>query len=110
MVPFRRDGSPGELVIGLQDRTLVHTLRWLLVRRRCCWPGRCVERPSFWRASVFTVGVALPIGLAGLIPLAWTPLLDGTLIGVLAAGVLWLLPSVWAATRRRCVSRPLPSL
>ncbi|MHB8952966.1 MAG: DUF1559 family PulG-like putative transporter [Pirellulaceae bacterium] len=100
MVRFRRDEGPGELVIGLQDRTLVHTLRWLLVSAivLAAWPLR--RAPAFWRAAAFVVGVALPGGLAGLVPLAWTPLLDGTLIGVLAAGVLWLLPSAWAVTNK----------
>ncbi len=100
MVPFRRDGGPGELVIGLQDRTLVHTLRWLLVSAAALGAWMLRRASAFWRVSVFMVGVALPIGLAGLVPLAWTPLLDGLLMGTLTAGALWLLPSVWAATKR----------
>ena len=66
MVPFRRDGGPGELVIGLQDRTLVHTLRWFLVSAAVLAAWMLRRASAFWRASAFMVGVALPIGLAGL--------------------------------------------
>ncbi|MBM4088106.1 MAG: DUF1559 domain-containing protein, partial [Planctomycetes bacterium] len=100
MVPFRRDGGPGELVIGLQDRTPVHALRWLLVSAAVLAAWIFHRAPARWRAPAFLVGLALPIGLAGLVPLAWTPLLDGAVIGVLAAGTLWLLPSAWATAKK----------
>jgi len=100
MVAFRRDGSPGELAVGLQDRTMVYMLRWFLVSAAVLAAWMLRRASPFWRASAFIVGLALPIGLAGLVPLAWIPLLDGVLIGAVAAGVVWLLPSACAAMKR----------
>ena len=100
MVPFRRDGGPGELVIGLQDRSLMNTLRWFLVSAIVLVAWMLRHMSAFTRAALFLLGLALPVGLAGLIPLAWTPLLDGALIGILVAGTLWALPFLWNATRK----------
>ena len=100
MVPFRRDGGPGELVIELQDRSLMDTLRWFLASAIVLVAWLFRRRSAFTRAAMFLTGLALPIGLAGLIPLAWTPLLDGALIGILGAGTLWVLPFLWTTTKK----------
>ncbi len=42
-------------------------------------------------------GLAAPVGLAGLVPLAWSPLADGVLLGALAAACLWLVLSIAGA-------------
>ena len=98
-IGFRREGGPVELVIGLQDRTLAGGLPWLLVATALlvAWILRRVRET--WRAMAVVAGLALPIGMAGLIPLAWTPLLDGVLLGALAAACLWLLPRVFKAIK-----------
>ena len=44
-------------------------------------------------------GLAVPIGLSGLVPLAWTPLVDGLLLGAVAAGCLWILLTIIAAVK-----------
>jgi prepilin-type N-terminal cleavage/methylation domain-containing protein/prepilin-type processing-associated H-X9-DG protein len=100
VIRFRREGGPGELVLGLQDRTLAQTLQWLIVAAAllAAWIGRHTPGPR--RAIAVVVGLALPVGLSGLIPLAWTPLLDGLLLGALAAGCLWGLLRILAATKR----------
>ncbi len=98
-IPFRREGGPGELVLQLQDRTFAHTLRWLLVAAALLAAWIVRRAPATWRAMIVAVGLALPIGLSGLVPLAWTPLLDGILLGALAAGFLWLLPRIIAPVK-----------
>ncbi len=98
-IRFRREGGPGELVIGLQDSTFARTLQWLIVAAvlLAAWIGR--RAPGSRRAIAVVVGLAVPIGLSGLVPLAWTPLLDGLLLGALAAGCLWILLRVIAAIK-----------
>ncbi len=98
-VPFRREGGSGELILQLQDRTFAHTLRWLLVAAALLAAWIVRRAPATWRAMIVAVGLTLPIGLAGLVPLAWTPLLDGILLGALAAGFLWLLPKIIARVK-----------
>ncbi len=102
MVSFQREsalGEPGELVLRLQDRTSTHGLQWLLVAAAllAAWISRHASAPR--RAMAVVVGVAVPIGLSGLVPLAWTPLLDGLLLGSLAAASLWFLLRVFAAIK-----------
>ncbi len=58
------------------------------------WLRRRAPGPR--RAIGVIVGMAAPIGLSGLIPLAWTPLLDGLLLGALAAGCLWIFLKIQA--------------
>lgn len=96
---FQREGGPGELVIGLQDRTFAGTLQWLIVAAAllAAWIGRRASGPR--RGIALVLALALPIGLSGLVPLAWTPLLDGLLLGALAAGGLWILLRVIAALK-----------
>lgn len=100
-IAFRREGGPGELVIGLQDRTFARTLQWLIVAAAAlgAWIGRRARGSR--RAIAVVAGLAVPLALSGLVPLAWTPLLDGLLLGALAAGFLWLLPTVVAAIKAR---------
>ncbi len=102
-VRLRREGGPGELVLGVQDRASAHMLQRLLVAGALlgAWVGRRAPWPR--RAMAVVVGLALPLGLSGLVPLAWTPLLDGLLLGALAAGCLWLLPKAIAA-----LGKPIP--
>ena len=90
-IGFRREGKPQELVIGLQDRTFANGLRWFIIAAALLTAWVVRRLPDTWRAMVFVAGLALPIGMAGLIPLAWTPMLDGVLVGTLVAGGLWLL-------------------
>ncbi|NUQ63300.1 MAG: DUF1559 domain-containing protein [Pirellulales bacterium] len=100
-IRFRREGGLGELVLGLQDRTLARTLEWLLVAAAllAAWIGRGLPGPR--QAVAVVAGMAVPVGLSGLVPLAWTPLLDGLLLGSLAAGGLWLLLRFIAANKTR---------
>ena len=88
---FRREGAPGELVVGVQDRSFCYTLQALMVAAAllAAWIWR--KTPATSRAMFVVLGLALPIGLSGLVPLAVTPLLDGLLLGTLAAGTLWIL-------------------
>ena len=89
-ISFRREGGSGELVLGLQDRTFAHTVQWLMVAVALLvawiWRRMSVSR----RIIAVVVGLTLPIGLSGLVPLVWMPLLDGLLLGTLAAACLWV--------------------
>jgi len=98
-IRFRREGGPGELVLGLQDRAAAQTLQWVIVAAAllAAWILRCARGTR--RTIAVVVGLAVPLGLSGLVPLAWTPLLDGLLLGALAAGCLWLLRRIIAAIR-----------
>jgi hypothetical protein len=100
-IRFRREGGPGELVLGLQDRTCAQTLQWFIVAALllAAWIWR--RAPGPWHSMAVVVGLAVPIGLSGLVPLAWTPLLDGLLLGALAAGFLWALLRIIAAIKMR---------
>ncbi len=100
-IRFRREGGPGELVLALQDRTSAHTLQWFIVAAAllAAWIWR--RAPGSQRAIAVVMGLAVPIGLSGLVPLAWAPLLDGLLLGTLAAGCLWILPRIIAAIKTR---------
>jgi hypothetical protein len=88
---FRHEGGAGELVLGLQDRRFAQRLQWAMVAAvlLAAWIGRRMPRRQQWAAVL--IGISVPIGLAGLSPPAWTPLLDGLLLGALAAGALWVL-------------------
>jgi len=103
-IRFRREGGPGELVLGLQDRTLARTLQWLIVAAAllAAWIGRRAPGPR--RGIAVVLGLAVPLGLSGLVPLAWTPLLDGVLLGALAAGCLWILLGIIAS-----IKTPVPA-
>jgi prepilin-type processing-associated H-X9-DG protein len=100
MIRFRREGGPEELVVGLQDQTAARILQWLIVAAAvlAAWATRRAPGPR--KAMAVVVGLALPIGLAGLVPVAWAPLLDGLLLGTLAAGTLWLVPPLVALLNR----------
>ena len=99
-ISFRHDGGLGELVLGLQDQTFASTLQWFIAAAvlLAAWIGRRVAPAR--QAIAVVVGLAAPIGLSGLVPLAWTPLLDGLLLGAAAAGCLWILLRVMAAVKR----------
>jgi hypothetical protein len=88
---FRHEGGAGELVLGMQDRSFAQRLQWTMVAvvLLAAWIGRRMPRKRQW--AIVLVGLSVPIGLAGLSPPAWAPLLDGLLLGSLAAGVLWML-------------------
>jgi prepilin-type processing-associated H-X9-DG protein len=101
VIRFRREGGPGELVLGLQDRTSAHTSQWLIVAAALLAAWICRRAPGSRRAIAVVVGLAVPIGLSGLVPLAWTPLLDGLLLGALFAGCLWILQRIIAAIKTR---------
>jgi len=98
-IRFRREGGPGELVLGLQDRTSTRTLQWFIVAAAllAAWIGR--RAPGSRRAIAVVVGLAVPLGASGLVPLAWTPVLDGLLLGALAAGCLWIVLRIVAAIK-----------
>ncbi|MFO7908356.1 MAG: DUF1559 domain-containing protein, partial [Pirellulaceae bacterium] len=93
-VQFQRPGGSGELVLELQDGLFARTLRWFIVAvgLLAAWIWRHASGSRRGIAAV--VGLAAPIGLSGLVPLAWAPVLDGVLLGTLAAGFLWLLPTL----------------
>ena len=99
-VRFRREGGPGELVVGLQDSRFADALQWFLLAGwlLAAWIWRRAPGPR--RAIALVLGLAVPIGLSGLIPLAWTPLLDGLLLGVFTLGVLNRRAGQGAAGRR----------
>ncbi len=90
VVRFRREGGPGELILGLQDRMFSYMLQAVMIAAAllAAWVWRRVPGPR--RAVTVVLGLALPIGLSGLVPLAWTPLLDGLLLGTLASAFLWM--------------------
>ncbi len=90
-VRFLSEGGAGELVVELQDGSLGRAIQWLIAAAAllAAWIGR--HAPGHRLAIAVVLGLALPIGLSGLVPLAWTPLLDGVLLGSLAAGGLWML-------------------
>jgi prepilin-type processing-associated H-X9-DG protein len=98
-IRFRREGGPGDLVLGLQDHALAQTLQWLMVAAAllAAWIWRCMPGPR--RAMAVVAGLAVPIGLSGLVPLAWMPLLDGLLLGALAAACLWMLLALIPAVK-----------
>ena len=98
-IRFRHEGGAGELVLGLQDRAFAETLQWLFVAAAllAAWMWR--RMPGSRRASAVVLGLAVPIGLSGLVPLAWTPLLDGVLLGAVAAGSLWILLRIMGAVK-----------
>lgn len=97
---FRREGGTGELVIGLQNRTSASVLQWLVVAALvlAAWTARQASRAR--RGIAVIVGLAVPMGLSGLCPPAWTPLLDGLLLGTLAAVGVWLAQNVSVALTR----------
>jgi hypothetical protein len=88
---FRHEGGAGELVLGIQDRRFAQRLQWTMVAfvLLAAWIGRRMPRQRQW--ATVLVGLSVPIGLAGLSPPAWAPLLDGLLLGSLAAGLLWMI-------------------
>ncbi|NLS94913.1 MAG: DUF1559 domain-containing protein [Planctomycetaceae bacterium] len=98
-IGFQRDGEPKTLVVAFQDETLAGGLRWFLVALALliAWILRRIS-PT-WRAIAIIAGLTLPVAAAGLVPLAWTPLLDGVLLGTLTAGCLWLLLRILAAAK-----------
>jgi len=98
-VRFRREGGPGALVLGIQNRAFAFALECFLVGTAllAAWLGRRMRGSR--RATAVVLGLALPIALSGLVPLAWTPLLDGILLGSLAAGCLWILPTILEAAK-----------
>lgn len=98
-VRFRREGGPGALVLGIQNRAFAFALECFLVGTAllAAWLGRRMRGSR--RATAVVLGLALPIALSGLVPLAWTPLLDGILVGSLAAGCLWIFPMILAAAK-----------
>ena len=67
-IRFRREGGPGQLVIGLQDRTFSLTLQWFMVAAALLAAWICRRLPGSKRASAVIVGLAVPIGLSGLVP------------------------------------------
>jgi prepilin-type processing-associated H-X9-DG protein len=93
---FRREGGAGQLTLQFQNQSFARTLRWALVAAMllAAWIWRQASGPR--RAIALTVALAVPIGLSGIVPLAWTPLLDGLLLGGLAVGGLWILVRIFA--------------
>ncbi len=96
---FRHEGGAGELVLGLQDRSFAQRLRWTVIAAvlLVAWIGRRLSRKR--QVAAVLVGLSVPIGLAGVCPPAGAPLLDGLLLGSLAAGGLWLLLGLLARFR-----------
>lgn len=100
-IRFHRDGGPGELVLGLQDRAFARTIQWLICAAMllAAWLGRRASGRR--RAIAVVLGLALSVGLAGLTPLALTPLLDGLALGSIAAAGLWLVRAALEAIQRQ---------
>ncbi|MFZ1933466.1 MAG: DUF1559 domain-containing protein [Thermoguttaceae bacterium] len=90
-IRFRSEAGEGDLVLALQDNTFTLTLQGFIVATALLAAWICRRRPGRQRAIALVVGLALAIGLSGLAPLAWTPLLDGLLLGTVAAAGLWSL-------------------
>lgn len=106
-VRFHRAGGSGELVLQVQEKLFVRTLRWFFVTLGllAAWISR--RATGSRHAVAVVVGLALPIGLSGLVPLAWTPILDGVMLGTLAASAVWILPLASDGRVRAAVVRPL---
>ncbi|MFW6106611.1 MAG: DUF1559 domain-containing protein [bacterium] len=99
-VRFQRAGGSGKLICKLRDRSFARTLRWVIVALGLLGGWICRHASPSWRASAAVAGLAVPIGFSGLVPLAWTPVLDGVLLAALAATLLWLLPVSIDAIKR----------
>ena len=109
-IRFRREGGPGELVLQLQQRSHALMMQWLVVATAllAAWVWR--RAPRSQRGIAFVLGLAVPIGLSGLVPPVWTPALDGLLLGTLAAGGLWiLLRGIEATSSCVCGTRRIPT-
>ena len=104
-IRFRHEGGAGELVLEVQDQSFARTLQWLLAAAGmlAAWAWR--RAPGARRAMAVVAGLAAPVGLAGLVPLAWSPLVDGVLLGALAAACLWLGLSIAGAVKSRVLAR-----
>ena len=102
-VLFRRDGGSGELVLGVQDRAFARALQACVCAAILLIAWLCRRTSGRRRALAAVAGLAVSLGGAGLVPLTWTPLLDGLLLGTLAAAGLWLLPSAAVVVARGVV-------
>ncbi|MGI6417877.1 MAG: DUF1559 domain-containing protein [Thermoguttaceae bacterium] len=104
-IRFRHEGGAGELVLEVQDQSFARTLQWLLAAAAllAAWAWR--RAAGTRRAMAVVAGLAAPVGLAGLVPLAWSPLADGVLLGALAAACLWLVLSIAGAVKSRLLAR-----
>lgn len=106
-IRFRREGGSGELVLRLRDRSGASTLRWLVVAATllAAWVWRRASRSR--RDVACILGLALPIGLSGLVPPVSVPLLDGLLLGTLAAAGLWVL--LWCIAEMKTPAAACPA-
>lgn len=98
-VRFRHEGGSGELAIELQDSDSANALEWSIAAALLLIAWLARNAAGSRRATAVVIGVALPIGVAGLVPLACMPLLDGVLLGSLGAGCLWMLLRLIAALK-----------
>ena len=66
-IQFHRAGGSGELVLQVQEKVFVRTLRWFFVALGLlgAWISRGVSRSR--RAVAVVAGLAVPIGLSGLV-------------------------------------------
>ncbi len=106
-VGLRRDGNPQKLVVELQDTALVDGLRWVFAALALLVAWLLRDANETRKAMAIIAGLVIPIAGVGLVPLAWTPLLDGVLLGTLAAGCLWLLRKLVRFSRHRLAQRPV---
>ena len=103
-IRFRHDAGAGELVLEVQDQSFARTLQSLLATAAllAAWVWR--RAAAARRAMVVVAGLAAPVGLAGLIPLAWLPLADGVLLGALAAACLWFVLGIAGTAKTRLLA------
>ncbi|MBI3469676.1 MAG: DUF1559 domain-containing protein, partial [Planctomycetes bacterium] len=91
---FTRQAGAGDLVLRLQDETFAVTLQWAVAAAIALVGWLLRQRSRTARAAWAAIWIGLPIGLSGLVPLAWTPALDGLFIGGLLALTIWCARTV----------------
>jgi hypothetical protein len=79
----------GELVLKIQDDTLARTLQWLVTAATVLVAWLLRRRSRTTRIGWAAFWLLVPMGLSGLVPLAWTLVLDGLFVGGLCAIALW---------------------
>jgi hypothetical protein len=93
-VQFTREGGVGELILHVQDDTLARTLQWVVTIAIAFAAWLIRHRSRSARSALVTACFLFPLGLSGLLPLAWTLVLDGVFVGGIAAVLIWGLAAL----------------